>query len=59
MRDKLELEKYKSVDGTWRTTIRQLEDTLTFDKGFYVFVRALQLLKAQNEGCIMVGLAGP
>ncbi len=27
--------------------------------GFYVFVRALQLLKSHNDGVITVGLAGP
>ncbi len=27
--------------------------------GFYVFVRALQLLKAHNNGVLTVGLAGP
>lgn len=60
LKEKLELEKIKSKDnGKPRYTIRRIEDTLSFDKGFYVFIRALQLLKSHNDGCIIVGIAGP
>ncbi len=30
----------------------------SFLQGFYVFIRALQLMKSHNEGVIVVGLAG-
>ncbi|MEW5317477.1 MAG: hypothetical protein WDW38_008769 [Sanguina aurantia] len=45
--------------GKRRMSLKPLQDKLSFDKGFYVFVRALQMLKASNEGTILVGLAGP
>jgi len=42
-----------------RYTLRPVTDELSFEKGFYVFIRALQLLRAHNEGVVVVGLAGP
>jgi hypothetical protein len=42
-----------------RYTLRPIPEDLTFDKGFYVFIRALQLLRAHNDGVVIVGLAGP
>jgi hypothetical protein len=42
-----------------RYTLRPIADELSFDKGFYVFIRALQLLRAHNDGVVVVGLAGP
>lgn len=32
--------------------------TLLVPQGFYVFIRALQILKSHNEGVVVVGLAG-
>ena len=32
---------------------------LSFDNGFYLFIRACQLLTQNNEGVTLVGLAGP
>lgn len=60
LKEKLELERVKSKDSSKpRYTICRIEDQLSFDKGFYVFIRAIQLLKSQNDGCIIVGIAGP
>lgn len=47
-----------SVLPTTRYTLRPINEELPFDKGFFVFVRALQLLRAHNEGVVVVGLAG-
>ncbi|EFJ49038.1 hypothetical protein VOLCADRAFT_59885 [Volvox carteri f. nagariensis] len=59
LKEQLELVKVKLDDGRTRYTIKPIEETLTFDKGFYVFVRALQMLKASNTGTVVVGVAGP
>ncbi|GLI71290.1 hypothetical protein VaNZ11_016424 [Volvox africanus] len=59
LKEQLELVKVKLDDGRTRYTIRAIEETLSFDKGFYVFVRALQMLKASNTGTVVVGVAGP
>lgn len=58
LKEKLELEKVKKKDGRTRVTLKPIEDQLTFDKGFYVFIRALQLLRAHNQGVVLVGLGG-
>ena len=42
-----------------RYEIAQIPDTLSFDNGFYLFIRACQLLTQNNEGVTLVGLAGP
>lgn len=39
LKEVLELEQVRTKDGRTRFTIKQVEETLTFDKGFYVFVR--------------------
>lgn len=40
--------------------IARFEDDLTFDKGFFLTIRAIQLLKSNSQGRpILVGLAGP
>lgn len=36
-----------------------IPDSLSFEKGFYIFIRACQLLTQRNGGVILVGLAGP
>ncbi|KAG2443289.1 hypothetical protein HYH02_009359 [Chlamydomonas schloesseri] len=59
LKEQLELVKVKLEDGRTRYTIKAIEETLSFDKGFYVFVRALQMLKANNTGTVVVGVAGP
>ncbi|KAG2443404.1 hypothetical protein HXX76_001762 [Chlamydomonas incerta] len=59
LKEQLELVKVKIEDGRTRYTIKAIEETLSFDKGFYVFVRALQMLKANNTGTVVVGVAGP
>ncbi|KAK9845894.1 hypothetical protein WJX81_005399 [Elliptochloris bilobata] len=58
LKDALEIVEVKS-DGHTRYTIKPLEDQLPFDKGFYVFIRALQALTVHNKGVVLVGLAGP
>ncbi|GMH38094.1 hypothetical protein BSKO_05978 [Bryopsis sp. KO-2023] len=59
LKDQLELDKFLTKDGRVRYTIKPIADQLSFDKGFFVFIRAVQLLMSQNEGTIVVGLAGP
>lgn len=49
----------KTTDGGVRYSIKPLESELTFDKGLFVFVRAVQLLTSRNKDTIVVGLAGP
>lgn len=39
LKEVLELEQVRTKDGRTRFTIKTVEETLTFDKGFYVFVR--------------------
>lgn len=58
LKERLELEPVKLKDGRSRVTIKPIDDELTFDKGFYVFIRALQILKSANDGVVLVGLAG-
>eukprot|EP00201_Polytomella_parva_P012063 CAMPEP_0175063392 /NCGR_PEP_ID=MMETSP0052_2-20121109/14730_1 /TAXON_ID=51329 ORGANISM="Polytomella parva, Strain SAG 63-3" /NCGR_SAMPLE_ID=MMETSP0052_2 /ASSEMBLY_ACC=CAM_ASM_000194 /LENGTH=352 /DNA_ID=CAMNT_0016329583 /DNA_START=160 /DNA_END=1215 /DNA_ORIENTATION=+ len=55
----LDLIPVKGHGGKIRYTIKPIDEPFTFDKGFYVFIRALQQLKNNNDGAIMVGLAGP
>ncbi|KAK9917284.1 hypothetical protein WJX75_002761 [Coccomyxa subellipsoidea] len=58
LKDQLELVKIQ-VDGRTRYGIKQIDEKLSFDKGFYVFIRAIQALTSHNQGVIVVGLAGP
>ncbi|CAL8463321.1 g2855 [Coccomyxa elongata] len=58
LKDQLDLVKYQ-VDGRTRYTIKPIEDKLSFDKGFYVFIRAVQALTNHNQDVVVVGLAGP
>eukprot|EP00775_Hariotina_reticulata_P011482 gene11482-11626_t len=58
LKEKLELDKVKTKDGKTRVTLKPIDDELTFDKGFYVFIRALQLLRSHNDGVVLVGLGG-
>lgn len=56
LRDQVQLVKRKDSD---RYEILPIQDTLSFEKGFFVFVRACQLLAQKNEGIVFVGVAGP
>mmetsp|Transcript_11150 Transcript_11150/g.33431 ORF Transcript_11150/g.33431 Transcript_11150/m.33431 type:complete len:669 (+) Transcript_11150:244-2250(+) len=59
LKEQLQIQKYMDDGGAVRYTIKPVVGELTFDKGFYMFVRAIQLLSEKISGVIMVGLAGP
>lgn len=56
LRDQVQLVKRKDSD---RFEIVPIQDTLSFEKGFFIFIRACQLLAQKNDGLILVGVAGP
>ncbi|KAK6128261.1 hypothetical protein DH2020_037999 [Rehmannia glutinosa] len=56
LRDQVQLVKRKDSD---RYEIARIQDPLSFEKGFFVVVRACQLLAQRNEGMVLVGVAGP
>lgn len=56
LKNQLELVKRKDCD---RYEIAPISETLSFEKGFYLFIRACQLLTQKTEGVMLVGLAGP
>lgn len=56
LKDQLELVKVRQPDGTTRYTIKPLESEFSFDKGFFMFVRAIQLLMQHNKDTILVRL---
>lgn len=56
LKDQVRLVKRKDSD---RYEIAPIHDLLSFEKGFFIFIRACQLLAQKNEGMILVGLAGP
>ncbi|KAK1310773.1 hypothetical protein QJS10_CPA08g01723 [Acorus calamus] len=56
LRDQVQLVKRKDCD---RYEIIPIQDTLSFEKGFFIVIRACQLLAQKNEGIILVGVAGP
>lgn len=56
LKNQLELVKRKDCD---RYEIAPIPETLSFEKGFYLFIRACQLLTQKTEGVMLVGLAGP
>lgn len=56
LRDQVQLVKRKDCD---RYEIVPIQDPLSFEKGFFVVVRACKLLAQKNEGIIIVGVAGP
>lgn len=54
----LEVETEQKPGG--RFTIKPKKGTLSFDKGFFVTVKAIQILRKKNDGkVIVVGVAGP
>lgn len=56
LRDQIQVVKKKDSD---RYEIVPIEDTLSFEKGFFIVIRACQLLAQKNDGLILVGVAGP
>lgn len=56
LKDQVRLVKRKDCD---RYEIASIQDPLSFEKGFFVVIRACQLLAQKNEGIILVGVAGP
>ncbi|KAG8654261.1 inorganic pyrophosphatase TTM2 isoform X2 [Manihot esculenta] len=56
LRDQVQLVKKKDSD---RYEIAPIEETLSFEKGFFIVIRACQLLSQKNDGIIFVGVAGP
>uniref|UniRef100_A0A2P2MBH4 JHL10I11.7 protein n=2 Tax=Rhizophora mucronata TaxID=61149 RepID=A0A2P2MBH4_RHIMU len=56
LRDQVQVVKKKDSD---RYEIVPVEDTLSFEKGFFIVIRACQLLAQKNDGLILVGVAGP
>lgn len=56
LRDQVQLVKRKDSS---RYEIAPIQDPLSFEKGFFVVIRACQLLVQKNEGILLVGVAGP
>lgn len=56
MKHQLQLVKRKDSE---RYEIASIPDPLSFEKGFFLFIRAMQVLTQKMEGVIVVGLAGP
>lgn len=56
LRDQVQLVKKKDSP---RYEIAPIQDPLSFEKGFFVVIRACQLLVQKNEGILLVGVAGP
>ncbi|KAL5749030.1 hypothetical protein ACOSP7_026068 [Xanthoceras sorbifolium] len=56
LRDQVQLVKKKDSD---RFEIVPIEEPLSFEKGFFIVIRACQLLAQKNDGLILVGVAGP
>lgn len=56
LKDQVRLIKRKDCD---RYEIASIPDSLSFEKGFFIVIRACQLLVQKNDGLIMIGVAGP
>uniref|UniRef100_A0A3Q7GMS3 Phosphoribulokinase/uridine kinase domain-containing protein n=2 Tax=Solanum subgen. Lycopersicon TaxID=49274 RepID=A0A3Q7GMS3_SOLLC len=56
LKDQVRLIKRKDCD---RYEIASIPDNLSFEKGFFIVIRACQVLVQNNEGLIMIGVAGP
>ena len=56
LRDQVKLVKRKD---SIRYEIVPIEGHLSLEKGFFIVIRACQLLAQKNEGIILVGVAGP
>ena len=59
LRDVLEVVKAHGTNGKTRYSIKPLEEKLSFDKGFYVFIRAIQMLVHRNKGVVLVSQTSP
>ncbi|XP_078437547.1 phosphoribulokinase / Uridine kinase family [Wolffia australiana] len=56
LRDQVQLVKRKDRD---RYEILPIQEHLSFEKGFFIVIRACQMLVQKNEGIIFIGVAGP
>lgn len=56
LRDQVQLVKRKDAD---RYEIAPIPDVLSYEKGFFIVIRACQLLAQKNDGIVLVGVAGP
>ncbi|KAI3970936.1 hypothetical protein MKX01_024583 [Papaver californicum] len=56
LRDQVKLLKRRNSE---RHEIAPIQEKLSFEKGFFVVIRACQLLAQKNNGLILVGVAGP
>ncbi|KAJ6356989.1 hypothetical protein OIU78_004980 [Salix suchowensis] len=56
LKDQVRSTKRKDSD---RFEIVSIQNPLSFEKGFFVVIRACQLLAQKNDGIILVGIAGP
>ncbi|XP_060204876.1 inorganic pyrophosphatase TTM1 isoform X1 [Lycium barbarum] len=56
LRDQVQLVKRSNSS---RYEIVPIQDQLSFEKGFFIVIRACQLLVQKNEGIVLVGVAGP
>lgn len=56
LRDQVQLVKKKDSE---RYEIIPIPEPLSLEKGFFVVIRACQLLAQKNDGIIFVGVAGP
>ncbi|CAL5442092.1 unnamed protein product [Camellia sinensis] len=56
LRDQVQLVKRKD---SGRYEVVPIQYPLSFEKGFFIVIRACQLLAQKNEGIILVGVAGP
>ncbi|MED6126600.1 Inorganic pyrophosphatase ttm2 [Stylosanthes scabra] len=56
LKDQVHLVKRKDLD---RYEIAASQDQLSFEKGFFIVIRACKMLAQKNDGMILVGVAGP
>ncbi|KAK6931413.1 CYTH domain [Dillenia turbinata] len=56
LKDQVRVVKRKDCD---RYEIVPIHEHLSFEKGFFIVIRACQLLAQKNDGIILIGLAGP
>lgn len=54
LKDQLEVVRLKQPDGTTRFSIKPLDCEFSFDKGFFMFIRAIQLLTQHNKDTTLV-----
>lgn len=57
LKDQLELVRHKQPDGSTRHSLKPIETEFSFDKGFFMFIRSIQLLTEQNKDTIVVRAA--